>query len=37
MTSTDPALCTSAPTTGFRVPLMAKTMAAKFSAIEKVC
>ena len=36
ITSTDPALCTSAPTTGFSVPLMASTMAKKFSAMEKL-
>src|SRR5699024_4039594 len=36
MTSTDPALWTRAPTTGFKVPLIARTMATKFSAMEKV-
>ena len=36
ITSTDPALCTSAPTTGFSVPLMASTIAKKFSAMEKL-
>ena len=35
MTSTDPALWTSAPTTGFKMPVMARTMAIKFSAMEK--
>ena len=29
MTSTEPALCTSAPTTGLRTPVIASTMAAK--------
>ncbi len=36
MTKTEPALCTSAPTTGFSAPKIASTMARKFSAIEKV-
>ena len=36
MTSTEPALCTSAPTTGLRTPVIASTMAAKLSAMEKV-
>ena len=36
MTSTLPALCTSAPTTGFRIPVMASTMARKFNPIEKL-
>ena len=34
MTKTDPALCTKAPTTGFKMPVMASRMAAKFSAME---
>ena len=33
---TEPALWTKAPTTGFSVPLMARTMAMKFSTMEKV-
>ena len=36
MTSTEPALCTSAPTTGSSAPVIASTMAAKLSAMEKV-
>ena len=36
MTSTEPALCTSAPTTGLSAPVMARTMAMKLSAMEKV-
>ena len=36
MTSTEPALCTRAPTTGFSVPLIARTMAMKFNTMEKV-
>ena len=36
MTSTEPALWTSAPTTGLSVPAMARKMARKFSPIEKV-
>ena len=36
MTRTEPALCTSAPTTGFKIPVIASTMARKFKAIEKV-
>src|SRR5699024_10814900 len=34
ITSTEPALCTNAPTTGFKVPLMARMMAKKLRAIE---
>ena len=36
MTTTDPALCTRAPTTGFRMPVMANRMAKKFSPMEKL-
>ena len=36
MTSTLPALWTSAPTTGFSVPVMASTMAMKLSVSENV-
>ena len=36
ITSTEPALWTSAPTTGFRIPVIASTMARKFSPIEKL-
>ena len=35
MTNTDPALCTRAPTTGFKIPRIARTIAKKFSAMEK--
>ena len=35
ITSTDPALWTRAPTTGFRMPPMARRMATKFRAMEK--
>ena len=36
ITSTDPALWTRAPTTGFRIPVMARIIAIKFKVIEKV-
>lgn len=36
ITTTEPALCTSAPTTGFRIPVMARTIARKFNPIEKL-
>ena len=36
MTSTEPALWTSAPTTGFKMPVIAKTIAMKFRAMENV-
>ena len=36
ITATDPALCTSAPRTGFRFPVMARSMAAKLRPIEKI-
>ena len=36
MTSTELALCTSAPTTGFSFPIMDNAIAIKFSVIEKV-
>ena len=36
MTRTLPALCTSAPMTGFKTPVIASTIAAKFSAMEKI-
>ena len=36
ITSTEPALCTRAPTMGFRIPVMASTIAIKFKVIEKV-
>lgn len=36
ITNTDPALCTSAPTTGFNFPVIASVIARKFSAMEKV-
>lgn len=40
ITNTDPALCTSAPTTGFNFPVIASVIASviarKFSAMEKV-
>ena len=36
MTNTEPALCTNAPTTGFKIPRMARMIARKFSAMEKV-
>ena len=36
ITSTEPALCTSAPTIGFRIPVIANTMAMKFNVMEKV-
>lgn len=35
MTKTDPALCTRTPTTEFKTPVMARRIAAKFSAMEK--
>ncbi len=34
ITSTDPALWTRAPTTGFRIPVIASMMAAKFKVME---
>ena len=36
MTRTEPALCTSAPTTGPNTPVVARTMAKKFNPMEKV-
>ena len=36
MTNTEPALWTRAPTTGFKIPVMASTMATKFKVMEKV-
>lgn len=33
ITNTDPQLCTSAPMTGFKIPVIASTIAAKFSSI----
>ena len=36
ITSTDPALCTRAPTMGLRIPVIARTMAMKFKVMEKV-
>ena len=36
MTRTEPALCTSAPTTGPNTPVVARTMAKKFNHMEKV-
>lgn len=36
MTNTDPALCTSAPTTGFKIPVIARIIAIKFNAMEKL-
>lgn len=36
ITSTDPALCTNAPTTGFRIPDMARRIATTFSVMENV-
>ena len=36
MTMTEPALCTRAPTTGLRIPVIARIMATKFSVMEKV-
>ena len=35
MTATEPALCTSAPTTGFNIPVIARTIAIKFKDNEK--
>lgn len=35
ITSTDPALWTRAPATGFRIPAMASIMAVKFKIIDK--
>ncbi len=34
MTNTEPALCTSAPITGLRIPIIANIIAAKFNIIE---
>ena len=36
ITNTDPALCTSAPTTGFNFPVIASVIARKFSAMGGV-
>ena len=36
ITITEPALCTKAPTTGFRIPVIARIMAMKFNVMEKV-
>ena len=36
ITSTEPALCTNAPTTGFKIPVIASAMARQFSPIEKL-
>ena len=36
MTTTEPALCTSAPMTGLSEPIMARMMAAKFRPMEKI-
>lgn len=36
MTRTDPVLWTSAPTTGFKIPVTARMIAMKFKVIEKV-
>mgnify|MGYP002556087110 CR=1 FL=1 len=36
MTSTEPALCTSAPTTGFRIPVIARATAMKVKRIANV-
>ena len=36
MTSTEPALCTSAPKTGLRMPSIARMIAMKFKIIEKL-
>lgn len=36
MTNTEPALCTSAPTTGLSTPVIARAMAIKFRVMEKV-
>lgn len=36
ITNTEPALWTRAPTMGFRIPVMARTIAIKFKVIEKV-
>lgn len=36
ITTTEPALCTSAPTTGFRIPAMARTIARRFNPMEKL-
>ena len=35
MTNTDPQLCTSAPTTGFKIHVMARMIATKFNSMEK--
>lgn len=36
MTITEPQLCTSAPTTGFKTPVTARATARKFSPMEKI-
>lgn len=36
ITRTEPALCTRAPTTGFKIPVIARAIAAKFKIIEKL-
>lgn len=36
MTTTDPALCTNAPTTGFNIPVIANKIARKLSPKEKI-
>ena len=36
MTTTDPALCTNAPTTGFNIPVMANKIARKLRPKEKI-
>ncbi len=36
MTATEPTLCTSAPRTGFRIPVLARAMARKFSAMDAI-
>lgn len=36
ITNTDPALCTSAPATGFKIPRIASVIARKFNPMEKL-